>query len=140
MSGEGVVIEVTLTWRHLACLAVITAAAAVVLAYYPRLKLAMMREVLRAPLAEVELDSESYEPGDTVRVTVCPAAEARGVRLSVVIEDPEGRAAYLATLEVEDECGVVSFLLRSAAPPGTYRVVVKAGDEVLAVKSFKVEG
>lgn len=139
MDGE-VVIEITLTWRRLACLAVIAVVAAVVLAYYPRLKLIAMREVLRAPLAEIELDRESYEPGDTVRVNVCPAAEAKGQELSVIIEDPDGKAAYLAVVKVEDECATASFLLRSDAPEGVYRVMVKAGDEVLAVKSFEVRG
>ena len=136
---DEVVIEVTLTWRHLACLAAVIAALAVVLAYYPRLKLLVVREVLRVPLAEIRLNSGSYEPGDMVKVTVCPAPEVKGARLSVVIEDPEGRAAYTALIRVGDECGTATFLLRSDAPPGTYIVVVEAGGEVLAVKSFEVE-
>ena len=96
-----VVIEVTITWWHLLALAALAAAAALAASHYPQLRLAVARDLLRAPLAEVKLGAEAYRPGSLVRVEVCPAAELGSGDLTVLIVDPEGRVVRAAALRAE---------------------------------------
>jgi hypothetical protein len=49
-----IVIEVTITWWHLLALAALVAAASAAVAYYPQLKLAVERDLLRTLLAEIK--------------------------------------------------------------------------------------
>ena len=131
-------IEVTITWWHLLALAALTAAAALIAAHYPQLKLAVAKDLLRTPLAEVKLSAETYRPGSLVRIEVCPVAELRGEDLTVVVADPEGRVLKTAALRAGEGCASLEMLLRGDSPPGTYTVVVRSKGRALAAKSFEV--
>ena len=54
MEEPEIVIEVTITWWHLLALAALVAAASAAVAYYPQLKLAVERDLLRTLLAEIK--------------------------------------------------------------------------------------
>lgn len=140
MEEPEIVIEVTVTWWHLLALAALAAAAALALAYYPQLKLAVARDLLRTPLAEVKLGAETYRPGSLVRIEVCPAPELRGESLTVVVADPEGRVVKAAALQAGEGCSTLEVLLRGDSPAGTYAVVVRSGGRAVAAKTFQVAG
>jgi len=131
-------IEVTITWWHLLALAALVAAVSAAVAYYPQLKLAVARDLLKTPLAEIKLSSEACMPGDLVRIEVCPAAELKGEDLAVVVVDPEGRVIKMAAFQAGEGCTALEVLLRSDSPAGTYTVIVRSGGRALAAKRFEV--
>jgi hypothetical protein len=133
-----IVIEVTITWWHLLALAALVAAASAAIAYYPQLKLAIERDLLRTPLAEIKLGNEACKPGGLVKVEVCPAAELKGGDLTVMIVDPEGRVVKTAAFQAGEGCTALEVLLRSDSPAGTYTVIVRSGGRAVAAKRFEV--
>lgn len=130
------VVEITITLRRLALLTVTLAALAVVLAYYPRLKLMAMK-ALSIPLADVELDKGPHRPGERITAKICLVPEIRGEKITVLVEDPEGRAVYTLPLRTEGRCIRLIFTLRRDMPEGVYRLVVVSQDSELAAKSFE---
>ena len=132
-----ILIEVTITWWHLLALVALVAAASAAIAYYPQLKLAVSRDLLKTPLAEIKLGSEACKPGDLVRIEVCPAAELKGEDLTVMIVDPEGRVIKTAAFQAGEGCTALEVLLRSDSPAGTYTVIVRSGGRAIAAKRFE---
>jgi hypothetical protein len=132
-----VVIEITLTWRHLLALAALVVAVSLLVVYYSQLKLAAV-SLLGIPLAEVKLDAETYKPGSTMRVEVCPIAELKGEELRVLVVDPKGEVAYTVVFRAEEGCTALEVLLKSDSPAGTYTVVVRSRERALAAKRFEV--
>ncbi len=141
---EEIVVEVTLTWRVLAALAALAAAAAII-AHCRQLDL-MIKKFSANPLplfsreaaAEITLDKEVYKPGDPVRLKVCPLTRVEEI-LTPVVEEPSGLVHTVLT-KPESACILATVPLSGSASPGEYRVAVIGDGKPLAARAFKVEG
>ena len=134
MEEPEILIEVTITWWNLLALVALITAASAAIAYYPQLKLAVSRDLLKTPLAEIKLNSK---PGGLVRIEVCPAAELKGENLTVIIVDPEGSVIKTAVFQAGEGCTALELLLRSDSPAGTYTVIVRSGGRAITAKRFE---
>lgn len=141
---EEITVEVTLTWRVLAALAALAAAAAIVTQYQQlnltvkELSTSFSTSLFRETAAEISLDKESYKPGDPVRLRICLSTRIEKI-LTVTVEEPSG-LAHLILAKPEDTCLLATVTLPGSAPLGEYKITVRGDGKPLAMKVFKVSG
>jgi len=127
-------VEVTLTTRHLAAFTTLMLALIVVLAYYP----SVMRALFYKAPVTLRVGKSGYKVGEVLELEVCIIGELDSDMVQILVQDTSGLVVYAAIIRAEEGCTTLQFPLREGLEEGTYRVVAKAGEEVLSTTTFKV--
>jgi len=136
--SEEVVVEVSITAKHiLALLAIVAVAASMWLAWMnlPRIK----RILFYRPPVRVEL-AGTYRLGDEVEMRICVLSELNTTVLSIRVYDSKGELVFidkLLNIEV-GECRLSTFKLLEDMRTGEYKVEVWSPRKLIAEKKFTV--
>ena len=127
-------VEVTLTTRHLAAFTTLMLALIVVLAYYP----SVMRALFYKAPVTLRVGKATYVIGEILELEVCVVGEVDADTVGILVQGESGSTIYVAFIKAEEGCTTLQFPLMMNLEEGTYRVVARAGGEVLAVAEFRV--